>query len=512
MNNNLESLVETGELNSTTTSLGDFPPPEGFDTEEAIAQAPEITSNESIEEVTEETVEAPKAPVEPAVDKVTHKPEVEPTPVETPSISKIGDAIKEALQPVDPKADEPVEEVEEETPEPKAEVAQVVESADSKEAQAFAQGLSQAVAESKQHPTPEAPDLMHPSLTSSQDKINLRRRLSGPIYVDTIQVKPIHNRTLSYFLGSFRKTHQIDEELPVQGCLITRTKSTGIWEEGGATADEGSVLVATDPNGRKLTPVIVYHTPNIVNGRRALVPAWTGCYLLLGGHRKGELILVVYKIESIKYIEDSSVTYPRFICRAIAYVAGAEWHVLDEKSIDFWNPKHPAVRAALARITEQHATTPCYVAPYREHFFDNNLKMDFVDCLKDQEFFSKIKDYENLDDAYLGAEVWLGDEVAKSSKSEHVLLLTWINDRPQDKAVMVFLLGIVYDVDKHSSKGKRLWYGRVTLREGSQFYYADRSPEEAIPFERMRADLIKPPYNGKSLITLRRMLEARKFN
>lgn len=316
------------------------------------------------------------------------------------------------------------------------------------------------------------------------------------------QEKDIFNRTLVFVLKEFFKTTAVDEEIRIQGTFVKNSKTEGIWDEGGATSTNGHVVTATDPEGKPLIPVFVYQSKGVVNGRHALVQVWPKCYIIFGGHRYGKAILGVYRIEDIAPVTNENQKYPKFLCQLVAVMTERTWKPVDPSETK-WTREHPAVKAAYDRIFEINASTPAYVANYREQHFDPE---DFGSCIKDTEFLECLESFDSLGDMYdyIGSE--LGYHIGTGlAKNQQPLAITSLNYFKEQNIVAVFVFGVLYDSNTRSSQDNRIAYARVLLKPGDSFYYIDKDESASISFEDLSNVLTR---NGGAMATsFRRMTE-----
>ena len=322
-------------------------------------------------------------------------------------------------------------------------------------------------------------------------------------------VKSVFSRTLlsllnTYFNGSIGKDgeahYYVDEELKFFG-VYNRKKESCVWEEGGADDTKGSVLLVTDPEGNPLTPSFSLTNTNVVNGKHALVPVWSGCYMLMGGQRKGQEILTVYKITSVESSIDAHLSSPSFTLDLICYSNGGEFTSNVEST--FWSVEAPAWKAAMKRMYEKHAFVPAYVNDYKEFILDVATLNDLNDALSEPNFVNTIEVLPDLKTAYKVVGEQLGKEMLELDKYECAQLIVY--PVYQQESVDVWILGLIYNRDTHSSVGRRIAYKRVVLHEDDvcQFYYPDRTEKESVPFDTLAKALKRN--NGSIINAFRRL-------
>lgn len=324
-----------------------------------------------------------------------------------------------------------------------------------------------------------------------------------------VQVKGIVSRSLATVLNTFFKGVKenkcaVDDHITFAGTYLYKTKATGIWEEGGATSDQGSVVIATDPDGHAMVPVQVIRDKDVVNGRHARLPIWPGCYVILGGYRYGANILLIYKVTKVLPQIDTQQHYPMMDLALVAYETADEFTVLDGSGFA-WTKEHPAVAAARARMYEYHAVTPAYVCDYKEFSLDSTTITDLNDALEDPDFLSRITEVPTLTDAYANAAVRLGSRIPELTRSECAQLVVYPVAYPD--SIVVWVLGLVYDRDTKTSSGKRYLYQKVVIKESSedQFFYPDRDVTETVDYDTMCKTL--NAHGGSMINAFRRVTE-----
>ena len=322
-------------------------------------------------------------------------------------------------------------------------------------------------------------------------------------------VKSVFSRTLlsllnAYFNGSIGKEgevhHYVDEELKFFG-VYNRTKEPCVWEEGGADDNKGSVLLITDPEGNPLTPSFSLTNTNVVNGKHALVPVWAGCYMVMGGQRKGQEILTVYKITSVESSIDAHLSSPSFTLDLICYSNGGEFTSNVEST--FWTVETPAWKAAMKRMYEKNAFVPAYVNDYKEFILDVATLNDLNDALSEQNFVNTIEVLPDLKTAYTVVGEQLGKQMLELDKYECAQLIVY--PVYQQETVDVWIIGLIYNRETHSSVGRRIAYKKVVIREDDscQFYYPDRTEKESVPFDTLAKALKRN--NGSIINAFRRL-------
>ena len=75
----------------------------------------------------------------------------------------------------------------------------------------------------------------------------------------------------------------------------------------------------------------------------------------------------------------------------------------------------------------------------------------------------------------------------------------------QQETVDVWIIGLIYNRETHSSVGRRIAYKKVVIREDDtcQFYYPDRTEKESVPFDTLAKALKRN--NGSIINAFRRL-------
>jgi hypothetical protein len=306
------------------------------------------------------------------------------------------------------------------------------------------------------------------------------------------------NRTLSFFLTNFFKRKNVSDRLKVSGLLIKNNKSEGVWEEGGATETNGKVLLATNPAGAKLEPVVVPARDE--NGCHALISVWKDCFLIMGGHLRGTSIIAVYHVDNTIHSGPES-KYPRFDSSIVATLINGEWKMIQTQYQNIWNPDHPAIVAASKRIFDINAVDPVYITDYRQTRLDVE---DFKDCLNDKDFSLRMRTFKSLSETYAYCDCLLGEKVLGTLSNENVVANILLTYYPEAKTVAMFILGGVYNLDTKSSRGGRCLYTRTLIHPGDSFYYLDQDESESISYDTL-VKYLEKNRNHNSVLTVRRM-------
>lgn len=300
-----------------------------------------------------------------------------------------------------------------------------------------------------------------------------------------ITVVSISNRTLATVLNRFFGKKQVDDHIEYQGITRYGNRGYAIFDEGGATInDEGSVAIVTDPDGHAIAPDSVIKHDTHLNGRHAVVPCWSGCWVILGGYRQDENVVCIYKVLDSRV--RPAQKDPVFVLRLCAYaINGEDFESVEESPEHPFSALHPAIRAANQQMFCTNSVAPGYVADYEEYTLFDTAKTDLNAALTDQEFVQRLKNFSSVTEAYAEADKLLGDAVTNLTRSQVPLLTVYLVQ--YSDCIVAWIIGTVYDKETKSSTqtGGRLLYGKVLLDQNSKFYYPDRDASEFVPLERL---------------------------
>ena len=332
----------------------------------------------------------------------------------------------------------------------------------------------------------EQPTNKAPEVWSKKDFTSMR--IDGkPDRVSNVKIKSVTNSALRRLKEIFKPAEgeefEVDSTIDIDCKLIKNTNRVGIYEEGGSEYGKGYALTVCGPNGEKLQPSVVYTNDDFLNGLHALVPVTVNDLVLLGIRVPNDIsIVVAYKIT-----EFTSTSNEDPCAKAELQAAFFDGEVsLKEPDSDFdMNFETPVVKATFARLSEEFAVTPCWVQDWSVRPLNVH---DFADCVNDKEFMDKLKDYDDLESAYDDVTSELRNRVKGLSKGQHCICSIALDINPKDAegkdAIFCFISGVVYDTIARTSANNRLFYARVILHEGDEFFYID-NPTFKIPYAKL---------------------------
>lgn len=316
------------------------------------------------------------------------------------------------------------------------------------------------------------------------------------------------NKAIYKAVSEWRKNGSLPTTLVVRGTIITNNRMPGLWDEGGADNNEGSVLLAADPEGNRITPVVVNSGLKTVNGKHALIQVWEGCFIVVGWHRGGKEIIGVYLVdEVILAVPGQEDPSPRFSCTLQGYVSKHKWIKSSTASakIDL-GLGHPMVVAAESQLFRQHSVVPGYTGDYIEHYFPvedyNEWEKDPVVSFTEETSIRKV---------YATAEKLFAPFTAGPSSQKALLMIVFM--LANNDEVHAYILAGIYDSTVRSTRGNRLMYRRLVLNENSVFYYPDR---DDVPKNRLNITAIKEALLAQPVHTLamafRRVTNSSHYN
>lgn len=303
------------------------------------------------------------------------------------------------------------------------------------------------------------------------------------------KVKGMSNRALLRLKEEFAPKKgepvSIDAITDIDGVILRGSNVVGIFEEGGSAYGDGYALTICGAKGEKLQAAVVYNNDDILNGLHALVPVKEGDVVILGRRIPKDLIvLAAYKIVSFEKGDNDN---PLVRCQLLSVFYDGNVNKTPEAGDFDFNYDTPVIKATIARLKEDFATSPCWVSDWTARsFYQHDTFKDFMDSMNnDMEFKRTLMGYDSLSEMYNDVSETLRKKVREISKSQYCLCTTVLDINSKDaegnEAVFVFVSGVVYDVNTKSSKGNRLFYGRVHLHPDDEFFYID-NPDVKIPY------------------------------
>lgn len=269
----------------------------------------------------------------------------------------------------------------------------------------------------------------------------------------------IHNRTVAKFATIYLQNYAPPETIQFNGTIIRNTGDAGIWEESSYHAQGNDyVFFAATSAGGYLDPVVINNLAGQHYGRHALVPVHEGDLVVIGVTLNGEPtdnVVAYYRITKIVDADDADHRFVRITAELVGY------NNSDVKSIK----DHPWLGdKAFARLGGESYDLPIHTAPYRENFLDMK---DYADCIHDYNFAEELITAPSLEHLYDEAGKVLGRAIYAGNMDRRTrpLLIVSVNYYEQQDICVVFVMGVLYSMDEHSSRSGRLFYGRVVLRE-----------------------------------------------
>ena len=318
------------------------------------------------------------------------------------------------------------------------------------------------------------------------------------------------NKAIYKVTSDWRKNGSLPTTLSVRGTIITNNRMPGIWDEGGADNDEGSVLLAADPEGNRITPVVVNSGLKTVNGKHGLVQIWEGCFIVIGWHRGAKEIIGVYSVDEITLaIPGQDDPSPKFHCTLQGFVNKHKWIKSSTASTEIdLGVGHPMVVAAENQLFRQHSVVPGYTGDYIEHYFPVE---DYNEWEKDPVVLAKFTEETSIRKVYATAEKLFAPFTAGPSSQKALLMIVFTLTNNDE--VHAYILAGIYDSTVRTTRGNRLMYCRLALNENSVFYYPDR---DDVPKNRLNIHSIKEALLAQPVHTLamafRRVSNSSHYN
>lgn len=468
---------------------------------------------------------------------------------EAPVVSQESE-VAPVTEDVEVTVNEPATEVVESEAEPQVEVtaeAPVVETTDANEVAPEVAELVKEMTESE--PTSEVPnaDGMVPGeaeqeakeeVTTDNDNStdtisNIGSFESKPLFkhgrIDksNTKYKGIQQESLRSFCNEALLKGDIPDQIVLQCGIIRKNYKLGIWEEGGAANNRGSVLLVTDQYGKPKEAVTAYNNPNVFNGKHAFIPLNMYDHVILGVSDINTKLIGIYHVSQVVNItkEGGSI-----VCDRVATVRPRddeyddislassltdyeqEWLCAkDDGTDDAATVLDNVLNIASSTLYDTHVCHPLYIKDYYTEFRLNDK--DYWDVLQDTEYLGKLVQYQDVGSAYAALDetfAELFDTTDLSGKDPlAIITLNLTKSANGTERLIVYISGIVYDKATSSSKGSRIYYGAVLLKPECKFYYPD-TPEVLLSYESIVSSIKKrytmPDGNyGICVTTLKRM-------
>lgn len=349
----------------------------------------------------------------------------------------------------------------------------------------------------------------------------------GRIDKSNTKYKGIQQESLRSFCNEALLKGDIPDQIVLQCGIIRKNYKLGIWEEGGAANNRGSVLLVTDQYGKPKEAVTAYNNPNVFNGKHAFIPLNMYDHVILGVSDINTKLIGIYHVSQVVNItkEGGSI-----VCDRVATVKPRddeyddislassltdyeqEWLCTkDDGTDDADTVLDNVLNIASSTLYDTHVCHPLYIKDYYTEFRLNDK--DYWNVLQDTEYLGKLVQYQDVGSAYAALDetfAELFDTTDLSGKDPlAIITLNLTKSANGTERLIVYISGIVYDKATSSSKGSRIYYGAVVLKPECKFYYPD-TPEVLLSYESIVSSIKKrytmPDGNyGICVTTLKRM-------
>lgn len=349
----------------------------------------------------------------------------------------------------------------------------------------------------------------------------------GRIDKSNTKYKGIQQESLRSFCNEALLKGDIPEQIVLQCGIIRKNYKLGIWEEGGAANNRGSVLLVTDQYGKPKEAVTAYNNPNVFNGKHAFIPLNMYDHVILGVSDINTKLIGIYHVSQVVNItkEGGSI-----VCDRVATVKPRddeyddislassltdyeqEWLCTKGDGTDDADTVLDNVlNIASSTLYDTHVCHPLYIKDYYTEFRLNDK--DYWNVLQDTEYLGKLVQYQDVGSAYAALDetfAELFDTTDLSGKDPlAIITLNLTKSANGTERLIVYISGIVYDKATSSSAGSRIYYGAVVLKPECKFYYPD-TPETLLSYESIVSSIKKrytmPDGNyGICVTTLKRM-------
>lgn len=349
----------------------------------------------------------------------------------------------------------------------------------------------------------------------------------GRIDKSNKKYKGIQQESLRSFCNEALLKGDIPEQIVLQCGIIRKNYKLGIWEEGGAANNRGSILLVTDQYGKPKEAVTAYNNPNVFNGKHAFIPVNMYDHVILGVSDINTKLIGIYHVSQVVNItkEGGSI-----VCDRVATIKPRddeyddislansltdyeqEWLCAkDDGTDDAATVLDNVLNIASSTLYDTQVCHPLYIKDYYTDFRLN--EKDYWNVLQDTEYLGKLVQYPDIESAYAALDEMfaeLFDTTDLSGKDPlAVITLNLTKSANGTERLIVYISGIVYDKATSSSVGSRIYYGVVVLKPECKFYYPD-TPETPLSYESIVSSIKKrytmPDGNyGICVTTLKRM-------
>jgi hypothetical protein len=349
----------------------------------------------------------------------------------------------------------------------------------------------------------------------------------GRIDKSNKKYKGIQQESLRSFCNEALLKGDIPEQIVLQCGIIRKNYKLGIWEEGGAANNRGSVLLVTDQYGKPKEAVTAYNNPNVFNGKHAFIPLNMYDHVILGVSDINTKLIGIYHVSQVVNItkEGGSIVCDRVATikprddeyddiSLTSYLTDYEQEWLcakDDGTDDAATVLDNVLNIASSTLYDTQVCHPLYIKDYYTEFRLNDK--DYWNVLQDTEYLGKLVQYPDIESAYTALDEMfaeLFDTTDLSGKDPlAIITLNLTKSANGTERLIVYISGIVYDKATSSSVGSRIYYGAVVLKPECKFYYPD-TPETPLSYESIVSSIKKrytmPDGNyGICVTTLKRM-------
>lgn len=341
--------------------------------------------------------------------------------------------------------------------------------------------------------------------------------------------KPFHIKLDEFLKSCVYDTNIPETNIEIDTISIARGRNCGLWDEGGKYGQVGRALTVAASDGSKMTPTSVFHHLSIVNGRHALIPIWSGCFVIFAGKKDDSATIAVYRLNTVstsrQFMRNHHVApsergdrYSASLCVALRVHYNSQ-NEMDGDTVLFSEPQFDTYRsnliapmlAALAQCDHEYSVTPAYVTNYRTQHVDKKICIDFDSCI-DACSTRSIIQYDTLNDAYnamheISSRLVGNIANARQYKTYHsfVYIYTYIDNKTQKVNVLLAVVKFNIITGSSDEEHNRLWFGRVVLGDNDKFWIPEQNQRYAKSASELYKQLVSQQYRSNALTVLRRM-------
>lgn len=141
----------------------------------------------------------------------------------------------------------------------------------------------------------------------------------------------------------------------IMNATLTKRGFVSVWEEGGGATNTGDATIIARPDGKKPTAVYVRRSGHLSCGAHALIPVFTGYYVVKTWHHRGDFTHKLYQIVRTFTEGEGNEARGKLEVTIVNEFNNGEWDTPLAESL------HAVIEAAEHKATCYHCREPHYV-------------------------------------------------------------------------------------------------------------------------------------------------------